>query len=296
MFKAQHMAHNAALTSAEMIDTIAGNIVGYGTEGHRAKRWAFSDFVHGTDVQSRGISWEQGKREPRPGEWSKLFLDGRGTFEVKDPRTHKSMYTRLGDFHIDAEGNMVTKEGYKLQGVPLSGVATRVSGLPQDPDFSGLNPNLVDPFYNPITNNKQELLPPGSPVGRATGVNLKLDPRNGRYLGLFEKIQVGTDGVVYGQDGTNLVSLYKLRVVNFNNPESLRDAKDGLYYTETEESGPPTLASDDTTVRNESLERSNVWLKIETHYMVSAQRAYQASTQLHKLADKINGTAIEMIS
>ncbi len=297
MFKAQHLAHNAALTSSEMIDTIAGNIIGYGTEGHRAKRWAFSDYMIGTDAQDQGISWDQGKREPRPGEWTKMFLDGRGAFTVRDTRENKTLFTRLGDFHINAEGSLVTREGFAVQGVPLAGAATNLRGPdPADPDFSGLNPNVVDPFNNPITNNAQELVPAGQAVGGTQDINIKIDPRNGRYLGIYEKIVVGEDGVVYGREGANVVSLYKLRISNFNNPEALRDVKDGLFFEPTPESGVPSISATETKVINESLERSNVWLKMETHYMVTAQRAYQAATQLHKLSDKIAATAIEMIS
>lgn len=300
MFKAQHMAHNAALTTTELIDTIASNIVGYGTEGHRAKRWSFSDVMNGTDMKDAGIKWSQGKREPRPGEWTKMFLDGSGTFVVKDPRSQKNIYTRLGDFHVDAQGNMVTQEGFMVQGVPLAGVPTRLRGPdPTDPDVfnnGSFNPNLVDPFNNPITNNAQQLLPAGKPVGRTQDINIQIDPKNGRYLGLYESIKVGEDGVIYGKDGPNLVSLYKLRVVNFNNPEGLRDVKDGKYFEASKESGLPSLAASETKVFNESLEMSNVWLKLETHYMMTAQRSYQAATQLHKLADKIDATAIEMIS
>ena len=298
MFKAQNMAYNAALSSSQLIDMIAENIINSGTDGHKAKRWAFSDFMIGGDVVDRGVSWDQGKQEPRIGEWTKMMIRGRGLFTVKDPRSNETMYTRLGDFHLDAQGNMVTKEGYQVQGIPLEGAATALGRIdPQDPDvYSKVNPGLVDPFNNPITNNATQLNPAGSPVGGTENINLALDQRNGRYLGKFEKMYVGEDGIIYGRDGQNLVSLYKIRVVNFNNPEGLKDAKGGIFWKATEKSGLPTQGATESTVISEAVEKSNVWLKQETHYIAGAQRAYQAATQLHKLADKINATAIEMIS
>lgn len=297
MNKTQHLSYNASLSSSQLIDMVAGNIVSASKQGHRAQRWAFSDYMGGGELENRGVSWRQGKQEPRLGEWTKMMIRGRGLFTVKDNRTNEVMYTRLGDFHVDGAGNLVSKEGYAVQGTPLSGNFTQLQGPdPHDPDmrYNG-DINQVDPFNNPFSNNAQELNPPGKPVSVAQNINLKIDPRNGKYLGFYDKIQVGEDGVIYGVDGRNVVSLYKLKVVNFNNPEGLRDVKDSVFWKPTKESGLPSMAASDSRVIGEALEKSNVWLKVETHYMTEAQRAYQAATQLHKLADKISATAIEMI-
>lgn len=296
MHKTQHLAHNAALNSTELIDMIASNIVGYGTNGHRAMRWSFADFLNGPAVHQNGYSMKQGRQEPRPGEWTKMMIQGRGMFTVQDPKTKDVMYTRLGDFHIDAQGSLVTREGFNVQGVPLQGAFTALKGPnPADPDDYG-NVHFQDPFNNAKSNNAQELNAPGKPSGGINNISFKIDPENGKYLGLYDKIHVDRDGVVYGQDGRNLVSLYKLTVVNFNNPEGLTNHKDSIYFKTSKASGFPSLASADSKVIQEALEKSNTWIKTESHYLTSAQRYYQAATQIHKLSDKISGTAIEMIS
>jgi flagellar hook protein FlgE len=300
MSRLYHQSYNASLNAVELIDTISGNIVGYGKAGHRAQRWNFSNYMYGGEINPAGYSMRQGGQEPRIGEWTKVMIRGRGFFMVHDSKADKVMYTRLGDFHLDGVGNLVSKEGYKVIGTPLTGSATRLNTPdPADPTAIYTSNKYRDANYgNPydtMTHNMQVMNPPGKPVSTPEAINLQMDPRNGKYLGLYDSIKVAEDGVIYGKDGTNLVSLYKLQISNFNNAEGLHDAKDGVYFTASKESGNPSLYSGDSIVISEALERSNTWVKVETHYMTEAQRYYQAATQLHKLADKITGTAIEMI-
>jgi len=299
MSRLYHQSYNASLNAVELIDTISGNIVGYGKPGHRAQRWNFSDYMYGGQIQSAGYSTRQGGQEPRIGEWTKLMIRGRGFFTVQDSKNDQVLFTRLGDFHLDGVGNLVSKEGYKVMGLPLTGSTTRLYGPdPADPNAIYTSSNrdvaLGNP-YDKITQNTQAMNPPGRPIDGPSPINLQIDPRNGRYLGFYDSIKIGDDGVVYGKDGNNLVSLYKLQISNFNNPEGLRDAKDGVYFSMSKESGAPSMFSADSVVISEALERSNAWVKVESHYMTEAQRYYQAATQLHKLADKMTGTAIEMI-
>lgn len=300
MNRVQHLSQNASLTSTELIELLSNNIYGYHLNGYRAQRWSFSDYMNGGNMEKSGYSMFQGRQEPRIGEWTKMMIKGRGFFTVKDPKDGDTMFTRLGDFHLDAKGNMVTPEGYRVQGTPLQGVATRLSSpLQADPNYENQpmgDINYQDPFHNRLTDNAYELKRPGKVIGQTQDINLAIDPRNGKYLGYYDEIKVDEDGVLYGKDGNTLVSLYKVSVANFNNPEGLKDEKDGVYFSANPDiSGPPSLFSGDSTVINEALEKANVWIKIEAHQLTDAQRYFQASSQLHKLADKITGTAIEMI-
>lgn len=150
MNKVQHISQNATLNSVEMINTISGNIYGYAHNGHRARRYKFSDYLNGGEIESNGFKWSQGKQEPRLGEWTKLMIKGRGLFTVRNPSKNDVVYTRLGDFHIDGAGNLVTNSGLRVQGVPLLGAATRMKGPdPLNPDYDQVNPHYVDPFHNP---------------------------------------------------------------------------------------------------------------------------------------------------
>ena len=295
-----HLSQNQTMSSTELISIISGNIAGMGMDGHRAKRWAFKDFMHGGEIVDSGISMKQGKQEPRIGEWTKLYINGKGFFTVWDPDKHQTMYTRLGDFHIDGSGTMVTKEGFKLMGTPLEGSYTR---LRRERTLNAYNTdptNRTDFFQANVFNYSnsgadQQLVPPGRPIGNTQEISLALDPRNGKYLGLYDEIKIAEDGIVYGKDGNNLVSLYKIQLANFNNAEGLTDKKDGVYFEPNESSGLPTLASTNSTILSEAIEKSNVFSKVEAHYLTEAQRYFQFATQAQKLADKITGTAIELI-
>jgi len=295
-----HLSQNTTLNSTDLIGLISGNMAGAATYGHRAKTWSFRDYVYGGEVVEGGLNMKQGAQAPRLGEWTKLFIKGKGFFTVWDSQKQKTRYTRLGDFHIDGEGNMVTKEGFNLMGTPLEGSYTRLRRQDQYTDLN-FNPNGFEDitegnvFRKGPNGAPQQLNPAGRPIGNTQPINIALDPRNGKYLGLYDEIKVAEDGVVYGKDGNNLVSLYKIQLANFNNPEGLTDVKDGIYFEANSSSGMPTLASTGATIIAEALEKSNVNMKTEAHYLTEAQRYYQFSTQSQKLADKITGTAIELL-
>lgn len=48
---------------------------------------------------------------PKATDWA---IDGPGYFEVRDRASHKTYYTRNGSFEFNAQGELVTREGYQL--------------------------------------------------------------------------------------------------------------------------------------------------------------------------------------
>ena len=126
MNRLQRLSHNTALTGEEVMSELSGNIAGSSLPGHRAKRGSFSNYLQGGIYKTTGFSMKQGLQDPRVGEWTKLYIKGRGFFRVYDDSESKSYFTRLGDFHIDGEGNMVTKEGFFVIGKPLEGAFTHL--------------------------------------------------------------------------------------------------------------------------------------------------------------------------
>src|SRR5436190_2122119 len=75
------------------------------------------------DPAGRGqlMSSGQATTNFQPGEFrvtngrTDLAIDGQGFFEVQLPNG-STAYTRDGEFHTDAQGQLVTKEGYRVQG------------------------------------------------------------------------------------------------------------------------------------------------------------------------------------
>ena len=75
----------------------------------------------GTEVSGSSKMFQQGELEPTGGQYS-LAIQGEGFFKITLPNG-EARYTRDGDFHRDANGSLVTAEGYLLEGAPQIGAA-----------------------------------------------------------------------------------------------------------------------------------------------------------------------------
>lgn len=119
------------------IDTIANNLSNVNTTGFKKMRMEFQDLLYQT-IRSAGSPSYQGGMLPtglqvgygvRPGASTKIFtqgdflqtdnsldmvIEGDGFFQVQMP-DGTIAYTRNGAFKADAEGRLVTSEGYLLQ-------------------------------------------------------------------------------------------------------------------------------------------------------------------------------------
>lgn len=140
-----YVAAAAALARARELDVVANNLANVDTSGFKRNETSF-EAVLASSLQ--GIAGA-----PTPGETGRVFvresavgtdfgrgaaqmtsapldvvIDGEGFFEVQTPNGMR--YTRAGSFEIDAQGQVVTPEGFALQGDggPLS-VGDRPAGF-----------------------------------------------------------------------------------------------------------------------------------------------------------------------
>lgn len=292
MFNSLAMSSNAAQSSLEMIDFLTSNIIHGDTPGYNAKRFTFRDYLFGGTIEEAGNTWRQGRQKVMIGEPTKMMLKGRGLFVLINPTSNELVYSRLGDFHFDKNGYLVTNDNYMLLGTPL-----RSNVQPHgNTKYRELGPNyevsiFADPFNNPANREYPEA-GGGSEVGGPVPINLAIDPRNGLYLGKYEKLRVDKSGIIWGKYGESEVSLYKIAVRNFQNLNGLKNFHDA-YWKQTSESGPPLPSN--ALVFNEALEASNVWSKIEVDHIIEAQRQYAAAINSHKVADRLVQQAIELV-
>lgn len=124
----------------EKLDSISNNIANVNTEGYKRVDVSFRDLVYETlDRNGYPVSEENSTSSyngtgTRTGEWIRdvsqgnltetgvntdLAIDGKGYFEVLIPDrdnygAYKTAYTRSGSFNIDSNGNLVDKNGNKL--------------------------------------------------------------------------------------------------------------------------------------------------------------------------------------
>ncbi|MGN6593215.1 MAG: flagellar basal-body rod protein FlgG [Terriglobales bacterium] len=150
MFQALHTAASGMLAQQMGLDNIANNLANASTAGFRARRLQFEDLLYQNLVASGSASSQQTTVSSglqvgmgtRPASTEivstqgtftttnnplDLAIEGAGFFQIQMPDGTLA-YTRAGSFHPDANGTMVTAEGYALQppfAVPLN--ATGVS-------------------------------------------------------------------------------------------------------------------------------------------------------------------------
>ncbi|GAB6908858.1 putative Flagellar hook protein FlgE [Desulfosarcina cetonica] len=130
-----------ANTSA--MSVIGDNIANVGTTGFKTSRVSFANVFSstlsqsgteiGNGVQLTGVNaqWDSGSLENTTNA-TDLAINGTGLFVVTDPATGGSYYTRAGNFEWDAQGNLVTTDGYIVQGYSIDTdgtVAQTTSGI-----------------------------------------------------------------------------------------------------------------------------------------------------------------------
>jgi len=119
-----------------MIDIIANNLANVNTTGFKKSRGNFQDLLYRT-IRAPGTSVASGVESPtglqigmgtRTVSSQRMFsqgqykstqnpldiaIEGKGFFQVQNPNG-ETMYTRSGGFKADAQGQLVTGEGYPL--------------------------------------------------------------------------------------------------------------------------------------------------------------------------------------
>jgi flagellar basal-body rod protein FlgG len=239
------------------VDTIANNLANVNTVGFKKMRVDFQDLMYqtlrmpgspstqsvqlptglqvglGTRAAATVKNFDQGTFE-QTGNRLDLVIEGNGFFQITLP-SGQVAYTRAGAFKMDADGNVVTSDGYLLE-PPIT--------IPADAtDISIMNDGTV-----------------------AVTVPGATDPRT-----------VGT-----------------LQLAMFSNPAGLSNIGRNLYAA-TAASGAAKVGGPGLdgmgTISQGVLELSNVQVVEEMVNMIVAQRAYEASSQAIKTADRMLETA-----
>lgn len=161
MIRALMTAASGMKAQQMQVDTIANNIANANTSSFKKSELSFRSMLYqtyrepgavtageqraptglqvgtGTEVSGSSKIFQQGELEPTGGEFS-LAIQGEGFFKVALPNG-EFRYTRDGDFHRDANGSMVTAEGYVLDGAPQIGADVIAVTIGEDGTFSTMN-------------------------------------------------------------------------------------------------------------------------------------------------------------
>ncbi len=170
MLRSLYTAASGMTAQQFNIDTISHNLANVNTTGFKKVRPEFQDLLYltinrpvapergaggspvglslGLGVRAAGSQaiFEQGNLQPTSNPLD-LALSGPGFFVVKDPN-EQLLYTRDGSFKLDAKGNLVTTDGYYVQGdggnITIPPTATEIS-VARDGTISYLAPGETKP-------------------------------------------------------------------------------------------------------------------------------------------------------
>ena len=271
-------ALNTQKSASEWMSGLAENMINMYTPGYRESQIRFSNYLTGCVSDSNIKKLGQGKAIPGTSK-ENVYWEGEGYFVLKDSKTDKSIYTRLGEFIFDKEGVYRTKDGLAVQGYILNDQGEVMSGT------KALNPNI---FEETAVNGGTLDIP-------TTNIKLWIDPNNGKYLGKYDEFEFSGDGVLSGKanGGKLVVPLYKLAIMNFHNPEQLYEVKQGRFI-ETEESGTPVIGRGE--IRGGLIELSNVDFTPNASYYQQAKVQLELANQLIKTNKSLLQSAMDLMS
>jgi flagellar hook protein FlgE len=278
MLRSLFSAISGLRANQTMLDVTGNNIANANTAGFKSSNIIFQDTLSqmltaagapsddpaapgggtnpmqvGLGVQVGGIttSFNQGSQQTT-GKPTHLMIQGDGFFMVQ--RNGEELYTRLGAFNFDGDGNLVTLDGDLVMGYD-----------------SADGGDALSTTQGPIKINEiaDDTLTP-----KLLSYNIGAD---GSITGVFEG------------DSTPKV-LAQIRIANFSNPEGLEKVGDTMFRATT--NSGVTQYGDPGTGRigklvSGALEMSNVDLAQEFTNLIIAQRGFQATSRVITTSDQV---------
>jgi flagellar hook protein FlgE len=262
------------------MDVVGNNVANVGTTAYKKTNTRFSDALYqntiyasapgggiggvnpgqvgiGTKVSGIFKNMVQGAIQPT-GRPTDLAIDGDGLFKVQLSKNNYA-YTRDGSFNLDADGNLVTAEGYYVV---------------SEKDEPIKIPKAVDATGNPV-----EVGVAGSK--RVLSFNIS---KEGKISYLLED---GTKMPQLDADGKIVVGTQqKLNIAVFKNPEGL-ESLGGNLYKASANSGDPIKTEVMGKINQGAIEMSNVDLSEEFTEMIVTTRAFQASSKVITTSDEL---------
>ena len=317
--------------SQTKLDVVGNNIANVNTFGFKKGRITFKDMVSqnmagatgsnidqtkntsgfgGTNVKQVGLGAQiasidtiatQGNLQTT-NRTLDLGISGDGYLTVYDA-ANTPFYTRAGNFYLDADGNLVTSDGYSVVGQMYIGLpaAGGVADGNVPDNIPSARPTLPPGQQigggQKVDDDKRKLFIP-SEVSTVQGI----DPQNGKVT--YTQVAGGNpnpkiESYSIGQDGTiNVIysgdirprTIGQIQVTKFSNAEGLEKVG-GNLYTVTANSGAPQevwpKSEGAGSLVSGTLEMSNVDLSEEFTEMIVGQRSFQANSRIITTSDEI---------
>ncbi len=292
MLRAMYTSITGLRNHQTMLDVVGNNIANVNTYGYKGSTTAFktlltqtmqgagapSPTLGGTNFQQVGLGMTidsitqthtQGALQTT-GVQTDLAIQGDGFFQVTNDMagvaagTPEMSYTRAGNFKFDAQGTLVTSDGYHVMG-----------WSDDDPGTAGFQLDITEPVGS-------IQLPAQSATANWSNVIIGAD---GSVSGIF----VDPTDPANPLNGTRQV-VAMIAMSRFSNPSGLEQVGNNRWQ-ESLNSGQPVddvpNASGLGSLSVGYLEMSNVDLATEFTEMIKAQRGFQANSRVITTSDEI---------
>ncbi|GGI94720.1 flagellar basal body protein [Alicyclobacillus cellulosilyticus] len=284
MLRSMYSAISGMQAFETKLDVIGNNIANVNTTGFKASRVDFSDMLSqtmagasaplapnqtgpgGTNPEQVGlgvkiaaipIQFTQGAPETT-GNPLDMAINGAGLFVVTPDNGTTKLYTRAGDFTLDANGNLVLPNGEIAMGTDSKNPA------------------------NPLTLKVVNIL--NFAKTNSLSIPASLTNSNDQIAYLSSTLQIGKDGSISVMDSTGQRQVIGyLALATFANPAGLEKVGDSLFQVSAN-SGSATYQTPGMnnagTLMPGALEMSNVDLTREFTEMIVAQRGFDANSKI----------------
>ena len=258
--------------ATQRMGVIGDNVANVNTTAYKGSELTFENMVSqsiggytgqeiggGVMLGDLGYDWNQGTIQGTSNPYD-IAIAGSGFFTVQDPvDTTKQYFTRDGSFSFDTAGHLTTSSGMIVQVFAVDPVTGKPSATP--PTAMVTDNIVADPTkYNNITVDKD-------------GVYWGKDITTG------DKTALGQIALVLPKDQSKMAKMSGNLYTNTDG--SKIDGTQGMYSADIP--GAAGLG----TVTTSSLEMSNVDIAKEFVNMITAQRAFSASSKVITTSDEI---------
>ncbi len=330
MLRSMYSGISGLRNSQTKLDVVGNNIANVNTYGFKKGRITFKDMVSqnmagatGSSIPATNIGGVGGTNPRQVGLGAQiasidtiatqgnlqttnrtldLGISGDGYFTVYDG-SGTPFYTRAGNFYLDADGNLVSSEGYSLIGQMYIEVPQNVGNVPSGEvpaNVPSANPT-VQPGQNGVAVDPQDrkLFIPSEVThiqqlnqnGQITYVVAAQQnpPVPNPKLKSFSIGQDGTINAIYEGDIQPRV-IGQIQLTKFANAEGLEKVGGNLYTVSANSGEPQELwprSGGSGSVVSGTLEMSNVDLSEEFTEMIVGQRSFQANSRIITTSDEI---------
>lgn len=322
MLRSMYSGISGLRNSQTKLDVVGNNIANVNTYGFKKGRITFKDMVSQNmagatgssivmDANNRGVGGTNPRQVGLGAQIASidtittqgnlqttnrtldLSISGDGYFTVTDGG-NTPYYTRAGNFYLDADGNLVSSEGYSLIGRMAIGERDQTTGVSDgDPNTNAFDPTNDNPNDEPITDGNRKLFIPSevskAQVVAADGKVSYNDVDPAIKLKSFSIGQDGSINAIYEGDKQPR-KIGQIQVTKFTNTEGLEKVGGNLYTVSANSGDPQEVwprSGGSGSVVSGTLEMSNVDLSEEFTEMIVGQRSFQANSRIITTSDEI---------